>query len=700
MCILATDHQLDDLVRFCTDPIQFAVLCIDPTFCIGDFNVTPIVFKYLLLESRRYGTPPIIHGPILVHQKKEFASYHYFLSTLIGLRPHLKAVQAFGSDGEESLVQALKSCFPWAQQLRCFLHMRRNIKAKLNELNVSSASKSIILVDIFGKNDGTNFQEGLVDAASEGLFYSQLESVEKKWNELELIDSKCEPKFFNWFQKYESSVFATAMIKPKREAAGLGLPAAEFTTNACESGHFALKNYLPSNGQCSWQDFVQKSLQFVKDQQREIEIAVLNRGQYQFKKQYSSLILGDKWFKLNSAQQEAHLKKIHSQKLCSPFGEVENSLQTASKNDAEVLMPPKDNATFSSSKFADDGSKSGPSGTLPKTYFSVSCEEFLTQVQLPQSTVLGIWEKATSLIASGTSIVHAPGMQNAWYVESNSKQMPHLVRVSPKGSIACDKVCEHYRSISICSHTVAIAHKIGSLKEFTKSYIKKKGHHSPNLGNFALTGMPAGRNRKGNAPPRKRFQKTPSSLLPHLPLDASKGNSVEGNRSCGQSSSSGASSEDHSMFAQLYSPPPTPGYFQPASQQPIAQYQQNLAPVFSPYGPTVPATPFLLKFLNHMLKVCAGCRGGYSKKADGSLLDPPYDICVSHETVITLTNPVDKSPFKKPTKEHFHAHPSCIFMVYPAFNPAALVVPPQVTSKLTEEHWEYLFIHFGITQPV
>lgn len=81
-------------------------------------------------------------------------------------------MQAFGSDGEESLVQALKSCLPWAQQLRCFLHMRRNLKTKLNELHITSASSSTILADIFGKVDGTTFQEGLVDASSEESFYS------------------------------------------------------------------------------------------------------------------------------------------------------------------------------------------------------------------------------------------------------------------------------------------------------------------------------------------------------------------------------------------------------------------------------------------------------------------------------------------------------------------------------------------------
>ena len=95
------------------------------------------------------------------------------------------------------------------------------------------------------------FHEGLVDASNEGEFFVELVSMEKKWNEMEEADSKQQPKFFNWFVKYayEGQVFADAMIKPRREAAGLGSPPAEFTTNICESGHAALKNYLPKCNQ-------------------------------------------------------------------------------------------------------------------------------------------------------------------------------------------------------------------------------------------------------------------------------------------------------------------------------------------------------------------------------------------------------------------------------------------------------------------
>ena len=53
LIIIANDQQLTDLVRFCTSSVEFGVLTVDPTFCLGDFDVTPIIYRHLLLETRR-----------------------------------------------------------------------------------------------------------------------------------------------------------------------------------------------------------------------------------------------------------------------------------------------------------------------------------------------------------------------------------------------------------------------------------------------------------------------------------------------------------------------------------------------------------------------------------------------------------------------------------------------------------------------
>ena len=49
--VVATDSQLNDLDRFCTS-FEFSVLTLDPTFCLGDFDVTLITFRNLFLQTK------------------------------------------------------------------------------------------------------------------------------------------------------------------------------------------------------------------------------------------------------------------------------------------------------------------------------------------------------------------------------------------------------------------------------------------------------------------------------------------------------------------------------------------------------------------------------------------------------------------------------------------------------------------------
>ena len=50
--IVATKRQLNDLLRFCTVPGNFSILTIDPTFCLGDFDVTLINYRHRMLTSK------------------------------------------------------------------------------------------------------------------------------------------------------------------------------------------------------------------------------------------------------------------------------------------------------------------------------------------------------------------------------------------------------------------------------------------------------------------------------------------------------------------------------------------------------------------------------------------------------------------------------------------------------------------------
>lgn len=83
--IVARDYQLQDMVRFCTQENNFSILTVDPTFCLGDFDVTPMSYRHLLLRSCRTGQSPVFVGPVMIHYRKTFATYLFFASSIIGL---------------------------------------------------------------------------------------------------------------------------------------------------------------------------------------------------------------------------------------------------------------------------------------------------------------------------------------------------------------------------------------------------------------------------------------------------------------------------------------------------------------------------------------------------------------------------------------------------------------------------------------
>ena len=138
--VACTDSQLNDLERFCATPagVGCIILTVDPTFCLGDFECTPITYRHLLLLSKRYDTHPVFLGPILTHYRKNFSSFLFFASSLVSLRKSLEAVRVFETDGESALVDAFCHEFCFAIHLLCFNHMIGNIKRELQNRNFSS----------------------------------------------------------------------------------------------------------------------------------------------------------------------------------------------------------------------------------------------------------------------------------------------------------------------------------------------------------------------------------------------------------------------------------------------------------------------------------------------------------------------------------------------------------------------------------
>ena len=188
-----------------------------------------------------------------------------------------------------------------------------------------------ILDDIFGAKLGSVLVEGLVDASDDTDFQNKLDVV-LSWQHMSVPSSCNLQAFIDWFLANKSHVIRDNMLRPIREECGLGCPPEPFTTNASESINAMLKrkvNYKRSK----FPTFVDKVKELIKEQQKEVERAVIGRGKYKLEYQYQSLgVPESKWFVMTSQQRNTHLSKLQSAALVTTSG--------GNELDPITLMPP------------------------------------------------------------------------------------------------------------------------------------------------------------------------------------------------------------------------------------------------------------------------------------------------------------------------------------------------------------------------
>ena len=214
-------------------------------------------------------------------------------------------------------------------------------------------------------------------------------------------------------------------------------------------------------------EFVNHLKDVIDEQEREVERAVIKRGKFRFKEEYSHLEVEElQWFSMTPDQRRIHLKKVASARVVS---------KSASSTSSQPL--------------------------------SVSVSDVAASTSLPLPCLQGIWSKATELLQTPGSIVAVPGHPgNTRMVASCSGQRPHLVIPCKGGLIKCDSDCLNYKSMGICSHSVAVAQVNNNLLQFINAFVKTK--RVPNFTSLAVHGMPPGRGRKGGQTPRARKKVT------------------------------------------------------------------------------------------------------------------------------------------------------------------------------------------------
>ena len=676
MSVCCYEWQLQDMVRFLTSNYHFTVLSVDTTYKLGEFYVTPMAYHHLMVEDIKTKKHPVMLGPLLVHQKVDFTAFNYFVSTLIGLKKELRNVLAFGSDGDKALVEALSHNFPYAIQLRCFLHFQKNVEQKLKEFGIPTKVAEEFIYDIFGHRAGNTYQEGLVDCCSIMEFDERVKNLKPLWDSREKPYAPTTgPRFYNYFIQYQADVVCYHMRKDLRESAGLGLPPAKFTTNASESLNAAIKRKVDFK-ESDWPQFISHMKQYVESQREEVIRSLSGRGQYRLLPIVSHYgVPTQSWIKMTPEQRREVVTAFENAKLPRNSSyQMEENLESA-----------VDTSSFQA-----------------ETILSVSAEDSGI-ISIPLVTLSGMWNKASELLSTENAITPAPGCdKKARMVLSHSQGTPHHIRSRPDGQYLCDNNCPQWMSSQICSHTLAVAEQNCELLKFLEWHVKMV--QGPNYSSLALSGLPRGRGQKGGRPKRLRAKSatpTPDNVSLRPGFASVTATAISGSitqapllqvTSCQQPVSLSFSAVTNTACSTgiEHYPPDLAGSYS------VQEHSMPLRPPPLINIPQQNVNPFFLKQLSGNIRVCQGCRGSL-RLADGSIPGPPYDVVVAH---------LEKRPFRDPTgamrtpsrasAAHYHVRLACLRATDPSFVSSTLVIPPDLATFLTVQHKELLLLEFGL----
>ena len=716
MAVLSFTWSLDDLERFCTGS-NHVVLCVDPTFNLGDFFVTVTTYRHLMLTNSS-GEHPVMMGPLFVHQCKRFSTYHFFASSLVGLRPSLSNIRSIGTDGEVALVNAFKTVFTQAQSLRCFLHFKSNLDEKLRKLTVPRFVRVDILRDVFGNPE--EFEEGLVDVEDEQCLQASLLSLKDVWDDKESPYND-PPEFHDWFVKNCKETVRSSMLKPVRIRACLGNPPKPFYTNDVESHNNVIKQHTNYTAQ-ELPQFVQKMKTLITTQKKEIERAVIGMGEYQVSSQFEKFAVdARKFFQMTESQREMSLQRFFRAQLCPP-----------------------------------------PPSSEDETEFDQ--DNPLAQCNLPEYLAEKIWKESRDLISCDSNVCRSPGSTNGeWLVKSStsSQTRPFFVVQKESGQVVCEPSCVAYHSCGVCAHSVTIAEKTSSLDKLIQWLQNRAG---VNLTRLAKSGLP----RAGKKPQSKRkFSRKSSTKKIKKLVEGSTPDSLRPRTGVTTTlSGSGISTDEQDVISPsvrqdgpfdtdpldwLSSPSDNPlvmsstdplqeshttagnmpyisdspqmmssgstvmraGSGLSCSNSPLvrtppplirAPVQVNMPVMYSPMffeeqrAPIVQQealSPFVLLFVKGNISKCSGCGQKDLRDSCGKPHPPPNDLCLQHKEYVIFENPNTKQ--KQQSRDlrnvYYHARKLCIFKKYPDLR---VIVPSDTKLKLTTAHMQHILQEFGL----
>lgn len=160
------DCFVDLLQRETDTPV---CLVYDTTFNLGDFYVSPLVFRNVLFENT-----PWIPLAFLIHDKKYQKCHNRLFEFLADRVPVLKdKTIPFITDRDLALTKAVENYFPNIRVLHCWNHLKRDFKEELRKFGAEQSEMGVYLSD----------WRQMVQCETEEKFLKIYEKLTAKWAE-------------------------------------------------------------------------------------------------------------------------------------------------------------------------------------------------------------------------------------------------------------------------------------------------------------------------------------------------------------------------------------------------------------------------------------------------------------------------------------------------------------------------------------
>lgn len=296
--VYAPPWLVQNIVDECCHPTSKSILCLDTTYNIGDFYVTPITFTRQGVILKRSGNPGIFPGPALFHQKRTGNEFFSFAATLRQINGDISNCRFIGGDRDDAQ-KYFTHLMPGSLFLPCTKHVEDDIRRKIDELHLQK-DKERYITQIFGSVQLG--RKGLMDALDESQFKVEYEELSKVWD----------TRFAEYFHTNIKQDMMTGMLMSTRNYLGID----RFYNNGNESMNFKYKNLIKEHvaqtrgkvrtktTNLSFVEAVELYDQLVTQHRKDLSTAFTYKGSY------SVIGFDGNWDDMSIAQRKSVLSKV------------------------------------------------------------------------------------------------------------------------------------------------------------------------------------------------------------------------------------------------------------------------------------------------------------------------------------------------------------------------------------------------------